>query len=178
MLAEVDEPWVLLSTGELHIAAMIGCHREIQNLAMGRKHTYGATQDLVWGRHIEGAAGEMAFAKWSNKFWSGNLGDLKASDVGNAEIRTRSNHNWQLFLHKEDPDDRVFILVTGLAPEFRLRGWIWGREGKRPEYWSDPTRKNRPAYFVPNAVLRPMTVSARARSLLYGNIDPWMESAP
>jgi hypothetical protein len=46
-------------------------------------------------------------------------------------------------------------LVTGLAPVFILRGWIWGREGKRDEWWTDPAC-GRPAFFVPQNALRPM----------------------
>lgn len=151
-----------LSKGEMHLAATVGCLRQIENLAGCRRDAYGADPENGWTLHIEGAAGELAFAKWSKHYWSGNLGNLQADDVGRVQIRTRAKHGWELPIHPRDPDDRIFVLITGRAPQLRLRGWIWGRDGKDQQYWSDPSGKGRPAYFVPNAVLNPMNVSARA----------------
>jgi hypothetical protein len=99
----------------------------------------------------------MAFAKWAGMYWAGNLGNLGADDVGAVQVRTRSRHDYDLILHPSDPDERAFVLVTGVAPEFHIVGWIWGREGKRPEYWDDPAR-GRPAFFVPQRALYPMHV--------------------
>jgi hypothetical protein len=146
---------VSLTAAELHQAAMIAVQRQIENLFAGRRDAHGASRDVGWSLHIEGAAGEMAFAKWAGLYWSGNIGNLSADDVGATQVRTRSRHDYDLILHPSDPDNRVFVLVTGTAPEFRLVGWIWGGEGKRPEFWSDPAR-GRPAFFVPQSALHPM----------------------
>ena len=142
-----------LTSDELELAAMIACKRQIQNLFLGRCDAYGAKREGGWSLHIEGAAGEMAVAKWSRSWWAGNLGDLCADDVGKVQVRTRSRHDYELPIHPSDPDDRAFILVTGLAPRFVLRGWIWGREGKRQEWWRDPAG-GRPAFFVPHTAMR------------------------
>lgn len=112
----LSEAWVKLTTGEMHIAATVGYLRQIENLMKCRRDAHGAEPDKGWSIHIEGAAGEMAFAKWAGKYWSGNLGDLKADDVGRFQVRTRAKHDWRLILHPSDPDDRIFIAVTGLAP--------------------------------------------------------------
>lgn len=155
---EPDGPVSVLTPTELEIAAAIGCKRQVENLFKYRKDAYGAGDRMLdrgWEDHIQGAAGEMAVAKWAGRYWSGNLGDLKADDVGGAQVRTRSRHDYELIIHPDDHDDRAFILVTGRAPRFVLRGWIMGRDGKHSLWWRDPA-KGRPAYFVPHRVLRPM----------------------
>lgn len=59
-------------------------------------------------------------------------------------------------MHRTDPDDRPFVLVTGVAPKFVLRGWIWGRDGKLEKYWGERNNNGRPAFFVPQSALQPM----------------------
>jgi hypothetical protein len=147
---------VELTPVEMEIAVLVAAKRQIENLTRCRQDKHGAPRDSGWSLHIEGAAGEMAVAKWSGRYWNGNLSDLDADDVGRVQVRTRSRHDYDLIIHPADPSDRAFVLVTGLAPRFMLRGWVWGREGKVPEYWRDPAG-GRPAFFVPQSALRPMT---------------------
>lgn len=146
---------VTLGTEELRFAAMIGIARQIENVIKGRLDAHGADKDRGWQIHIEGAAGEAAFAKWADRYWSGNLGDLRAHDVGRVEVRTAARPDSHLLLHPSDPDDARFVLVTGRAPTYALRGWIWGRDGKQQPFWRDPVG-GRPAFFVPQSALRPM----------------------
>ena len=151
------DPVVTLTWSELRSAAMVGVTRRVQDMAKGLKDAHGASDGDRWDRDIEGAAGEMAFAKWANMFWSGALGDLKADDVGDVQIRTSAYASGRLILHPADPDDRIFVLVTGIGPRYTLRGWLHANEGKAPHFWQDPTGKNRHAFFVPGASLRPMS---------------------
>jgi hypothetical protein len=147
---------VNLTWPELLLAANVGVYRTVQNLRLGRKDRFGADPENRWTLSIEGAAGEMAVAKAMDLFWSGAIGDLKADDVGALQVRTRSRHEYELPLHPTDLDDRIFILVTGRAPQFWVRGWIFADDGKRSEWWADPSGKNRPAFFVPHSELRDM----------------------
>jgi hypothetical protein len=149
------EARVRLTQDELEIAAIIAIKRSCQDIFLNRKDAYGAKREEGWQLSIEGTAGEMAVAKWCNRYWNGNLGDLKADDVGRLQVRTGWRDDSRLILHPSDRDDRAFILVTGLAPIFVLRGWIWARDGKKAEYWRDPAG-GRPAFFVPQRALRPM----------------------
>ena len=139
---------VRLTQPELMFAAMVGIARHIDARMRGRREAYGAERIDGWGIDIEGACGEAAFAKALNHWWSGTVGEVTASDVGDTEIRTAKDHNRKLILHPRDADDRYFVFITGVAPEFHIRGWIQARDGKRPEYWSDPVG-GRPAFFVP-----------------------------
>lgn len=152
---------VALTEDEVRFAALVGMGRQVQNLFLGRRDAHGADKDRGWQIHIEGAAAEMAFAKFRNRFWSGNLGNLRAADVGEVQVRSTGHAGGSLILHDSDPDDDAFVLVTGRCPAFVVRGWLWGREGKSVEFRRDPVG-GRPAYFVPQHMLRPMVSRQRA----------------
>jgi hypothetical protein len=144
---------VTLTHSELVIAGHVGMMRHASKLINGRAESYGA--QAIWDPDIEGACGECAAAKALNRYWPPTmafrdrmLGDL----LHGVEVRTRSSHAYDLILHPKDADDRPFILVTGRAPCFEVRGWILGRDGKLQQYWSDPAG-GRPAFFVPQTVL-------------------------
>lgn len=145
---------VSLTPAEMMQAALVGVMRQVSNLRDGRKDAHGFDGD-GWSVHVEGAAGELAVAKALDKFWSGNQGNLKADDVGTLQVRTRSRPGYELVVHDRDPDERPFVLARGRAPHFEIVGWLMGREAKRPEFWKDPAG-GRPAYFVPDAALRPI----------------------
>jgi hypothetical protein len=138
---------------QLH-AASVGVRRNIQSIRRGALPKWGQGGAALWGSHIEGAAGELAVAKATNTYWNGALGDYDADDVGGLQIRTTPHPNGCLILHPSDPDDRPFILVIGTMPFFRLAGWMMGRDGKDPKWWRAGI--DRPAFFVPQADLRPM----------------------
>lgn len=147
---------VHLTYSEMRLAAEIGVQRQAQNIRDGRRDRYGlSSEDGGWTPHIEGAAGEMAVAKYLKLYWNGAVGNLKADDVGGFQVRTRSRHHYDLIIHPEDADEKRFILVTGRAPDFIIRGWITGAEGKAVGRWDDPA-KDRPAFFVPQSALHPM----------------------
>lgn len=148
-------PEVTLTAAECLQAAMVGVTRQITNLRDGRQDAYGAQKDLGWQLHLEGACGEMAFAKYAGIYWSGALGNLSADDVGEFQIRTATRPTDSLILHPKDPDDRIFVLLIGTAPTYQLRGWIHARDGKNTRYWRDPLG-NRAAFFVPQSALKPM----------------------
>jgi hypothetical protein len=153
---QTDAPIVILETSELMLAGTVGLMREVTNLRDERQDAYGASPEKGWQLHIEGCCGELAVAKFLNLFWSGQLGKLHADDVGFLQVRTRSKDHYDLMVHPEDPDDKVFILAIGLAPKFRLAGWMYGRDAKQKRWWDDPAG-DRPAYFVKQSWLNPMS---------------------
>lgn len=144
-----------LTPAEMLLAGQVGLMRQVQNLRNGRQDRFGCDPGSGWQVHIEGACGEFAVAKFLGVFWSGNLSFLKAADVGSIQVRTSSENHHRLILHDSDPSDARFVLVTGRAPSYTLRGWVTGSDGKRKENWSDPAG-GRPAYFVPHSSLHDM----------------------
>jgi len=139
---------IKLTPSETRLAAEVGITRQLVNLFKKRSDAYGCPKGVGWQVHIEGCLGELVVAKHLDVYWSGNWEKLKADDVGHYQVRTADSHNKRLILHERDPDDKIFILVTGSAPDYLIQGWIYARDGKKPEFWSDPSRKGRPAFFV------------------------------
>lgn len=147
---------VTLTFAEVFDGAVRGIRRYIQNIHEGMPDNYGADPEQGWAYHINGCLGEMVVAKWRDKFYTGNIGNRKADDVSTYQVRTGSKHHYKLLIYKKDANEKQFILVTGLPPHYDIVGWAWGHEGKKEEYWTDPTGDDRPNYFVPQEVLHDM----------------------
>lgn len=149
---------VVLTKYEIELAMFVANQRQGMNVENGAAHRHGADPADGMRLHREGCLGELAVAKALNLFWSGAIGDYGAIDVGNmVEVRAKNRPDHRLILHEDDTDDFPWVSVdVGSAPNISLRGWVMGRDGKRSEWWADPARSNRWAYWVPNVELRPM----------------------
>lgn len=135
---------------DLGHAAMVGFIRQVQNVSRGLKDGYGFRGD-GWGAHINGALGEAAVACYLDRFWA--IGTMRGTDVNEYQVRTRLRDDYDLILHPKDPDEQIYFLVTANPPDFTIRGWIVGCDGKQQQWWRDPAG-GRPAYFVPQSKLR------------------------
>ena len=143
---------IKLTLAEIQIAAQVGIQRQLQNLKNGACPAYGAGNRNDWQLHVEGAMGEMALAKHLGVYWDGK-GKMRAPDVGECDVRTRSKHSYELIVHDRDNDDRYIYLLTGTNGDYRLHGGIYARDAKQKRYWKDPAG-GRPAYFVPQSDLQ------------------------
>lgn len=142
---------VNLTSAEIMMAAQAGIMRQVQNIKTKADPYYGASDVADWQLHIEGCLGEFALAKYLNVWWGGK-GNKRSADVFVYDVRTRSSHNYDLILHPNDPDDRVFWLVTGRNGAYKIHGWIIAKDGKQEKYWKEPVQ-NRAAFFVPQSAL-------------------------
>jgi len=59
-------------------------------------------------------------------------------------------------VRENEPDEEVFVLVTGKCPEYLIHGWMYGKEAKKKEWLADYGGYNAPAYFVPGESLKDM----------------------
>lgn len=143
---------VILTPAEIMMAAQAGIMRQVENIKTKAEPYYGASNVADWQLHIEGCLGEFALAKYLNVWWGGK-GKKRGTDVFVYDVRTTPSHNNDLIMHPNDPDDRVFWLVTGRNGSYRVQGWIKAEDGKKPEYWKEHV-KNRPAFFVPQSALK------------------------
>jgi hypothetical protein len=149
---------VTLDWNELRFAALVGIERYIDNLKLGTQHTNGTPMSAPgWEMNIFGACGEMAVAKHLGLYWNGALGNWKADDVGEYQVRTSKRDNADLRLHPTDRGDRKFILLTGLTHVFKIVGWLKAEDGKREEYWRAGGKDTPHAFWVPQNVLNPMS---------------------
>jgi hypothetical protein len=150
---------VTLTWAEMQTAYMIASQRRIMNMRKGLAGRYGAPeQEGSEELDIVSTRGEMAVAKGLNLYWSGSVGDYGAIDVGGlVEVRTRTKNWHSLIIHPQDRDWAPYVLVDASdTPNMRLVGWVLGADGKDDRFWSDPSKKNRPAYFIEQSELRPM----------------------
>lgn len=155
---------VKLTWAECDLAALAGAKRRLLALHDRRGAAYGFKETDTWGSDIESCAAELAVARYLGLYWTAwarRPGDVKA-DVGeDVQVRRRGQPGWDLLLHEADHDEHRFVLVTGQMPDFALHGWIFGAEGKVPEFWGDPYSTGRPCFWVPQAALAPLDWVAR-----------------
>lgn len=146
-----------LSPPELEAAAEVGSRRHIEALKRRLPDKHGYAKADPWQIHIEGACGELAAAKALGLPWDGPVNTFRrGGDVGDLQVRTRSNHDWDLLIRPKDRPDDVFILVTGVAPSYVVRGWILGKHAQVPKYLKEYGGRP-PAFFVPQRDLRPIS---------------------
>lgn len=145
---------VNLSWHEAAMAAEVGRMRQLASIKAGLRDAYGCKSD-GWSEHIEGACGEMAVAKHLGIYWDGSVNTFSRDDLPVCQVRTRSDHSYDLIIRPQDKDESRFVLVTGKCPQYIVHGWIKAAEGKKPEFLRE--HGGRPAaYFVPKDILSPI----------------------
>lgn len=150
---------VTLDWYELQMAANVGLARQIESLRRGLHDAHGLKDEAGWNLHIEGAAGEIAFAKAAGKYWGGSVNTFKDPDLGGRiQIRTRSGGvRNSLIVRPGDDDQDIFVLVIGRSPKFLVAGWMLGQVAKN-QAWMQTYGGRPAAYFVPREELWPLPI--------------------
>lgn len=144
---------VTLARHEVELAAGVGLRRQVDAVTAGRPDRHGYS-GLGWTEHVEGACGELVVARFLGRYWDGSNGTYRsAADVGAVEVRTRSRHDYDLIIREDDTPGSVFILVTGRAPAYWVRGWIRAADAREHPEWRQAHGGREPAWFVPVAAL-------------------------
>jgi hypothetical protein len=139
---------------ELLLAAIGGVTREIQDMMKRRRHRWACGADRGWGNHIDGCIGEFALAQQLDRSWSPGI--VGAPDLAcGIEVRASRHEKASLILHPSDHDDKIYVLAWLHWEYVAIPGWLWGKEGKRDEYWRTEGVRY-PAYFIAQARLRPL----------------------
>lgn len=146
---------VTLEWYEVSRAALVGVSRNVEALRKGCVNRLRINDE--WSIHILGALGECAFAKATNRYWNGSVNTFKAGgDIGDCiQVRTRSQHSYDLIVRNDDKDEDVFVLVTGGPHDFKIHGWMPAKEAKQQKWLADYGGHGE-AYFVPASALRPL----------------------
>lgn len=150
---------VELSRDEMMWAAQGGCLRYIDAQLKRRQENFSHWDP--WGRDILGCLAECAVAKYKNAYWTPcHDRPHGVADLGtDKQVRSSPNPRSPLTIYKTDKSDHSFLLVITQPPKFTLVGWMHGKDAKQPQYWKD-TNVNAPAFFVPQADLRPLKAEA------------------
>jgi len=151
---------VRFSAFELTQIGVAGVMRRVSAISKNRTPQHGIRPEAEWQADIEGIAGEYALAKYLGRFWSPTVGhlDTHMGDVSGYQVRSTPWRNGCLIINEKDPDDDIFVLVTGentVGLEWHVRGWLQCRDGKKKEYWQ-AKQKGRFAYFIPQEQLNSM----------------------
>jgi hypothetical protein len=151
---------VLLDWFEIEQAALVGVRRRVESLRQQKQDAHGFDASAKWENDIQAAGAEIAFAKATGQYWDFSCNTWKRGDVGTWQVRWTPLDSGALIVRPVDADDDVFVLVIGRLPEFRIVGCIPGRRAKQ-ERWLNAPNERPPAYFVPQAWLRPVDTSPR-----------------
>lgn len=140
---------VRLEKYEMIMAAYVGLRRHIEKFDSKLKNNHGNPR-FGWHTNVEGACAELAVAKHFGVYWDGSVNTYKAPDVCGWQVRHTELDDGSLIVRDDDANDQAFVLVTGQAPEYELRGWLYGREAKRAEWHY---RSGTPCWMVPQKSL-------------------------
>lgn len=152
MIQDFDFPIsVSLTQRELMVGANHGVLRNVVDIKESRHGVNEQPKEKRWQVMIEGALAEIAVAKAFGIYWSGAI-DRGHRDTKDYEVRMSYTQKNRLWLYNYDPDNLVYLFVTGLEGNYTLQGWVYGFEGKKPEYWQKVSWRPA-AYYVPNEKL-------------------------
>lgn len=145
-----------LNRNEVWWAATVGVNRHLDSIRRNLEHKPPLlNKALAWMNHIEGALAELAVAKWLGVVWEATVNTFRSGfDVDKYQVRWASKDHYRLILTDDDNPDHPFILVVGTAPNYKIVGWLRGRDGMRKEFIEEYDRG--PAYFVPRRLMRSM----------------------
>ncbi len=129
-------PRVQLTREEAIAAALVGAQRRMISHYAGQRDTHGMPADMVWMFEMEGALAECAFAKLVGLYWSATVNTFKGADVGRKiQVRQTIHEFGTLRITKEDPDEDLFVLMTGKLGSYTFRGAVRGWKGKQEQWW-------------------------------------------
>ena len=140
-----------LSMAEIQIASMVGIQRQIEDIKNKKQSFKGESQASAWQRHIEGSLSECALAKHFNVYWSKRPYPLP--DVYEYEVRSTPYMSGVMPIIPEDSDDRKYFLLTGINGSYIIRGWLYGKDCKRQEWWRELQPGRPPCFCVPQSAL-------------------------
>lgn len=154
---------VTLRPEEFSLAIEVAKQRQVESLKLGLKDKK-LGKPTGWrdglGLHLYGATSELAVAKLLDRYWQAGVNQFSGMtpDVSsNIEVRFSTLENPKLIVRNGDPEDRIYVLVTGAPPDMTVHGWIEGKAAKEmKQYYTDYNSVGKPAYFIPRHELKEM----------------------
>jgi hypothetical protein len=135
----------------------VGLRRRIKSMLDNRHDNDRDKGADKWQIDIEGAMAELAAAKALGMYWPATVDTFKGPDIGDdIQVRWTKYNDGRLLYRNADSTDEYYVLVTGCAPGYEVRGWILGAHARRDEWADNPGGMGR-AYFVPQSHLQPIS---------------------
>jgi len=145
---------VRLTKVELIVAGLVATMRRVSS--MGNLNDQNYSTDSSFDLDIDGAASEMAFAKYMNVYYEPTVNTFKSPDVGKIQVRSTKHKTGKLIIRQRDKKNEIFVLVINENPVFTIAGWINLEDAKKDEFWFKPNNSFPPAWFVPQNKLNEM----------------------
>jgi len=146
-----------LTVPEIERAARAGLDARLRGLAGGwRQRIESGGNWMAWANHINGSLGEYCVAKWLGGGWQGMRFDTRGEgDVGRVEVRTTINEKEpQLVVYQNDEPARLFVLVVGQGPKWKIAGYERAKNAMLDCYKMQKYANGPPQFFVPVSKLR------------------------
>ena len=150
----------VFSEEERSLAMEEGMRRQGVNEAKGLRGRNGGAWkgSKALDIHLLGAAGEVAVASYlgmKEHLFKETEARRGSDDLPGIDVKTRSRHQYDLIVQKNENACKKFVLVTIESQKTFLHGWCYGHEASQKHFWADPAR-GRPAFFVPKNCLHSM----------------------
>lgn len=148
---------VRLTPEDLAWARWLGLKRHDEAIAQGLQDKHGAKGKESRTLHCVGAAGEVAYARYSGLPAPTSVNTFKVPDFpGGVQVKTRRRWDYELLVRDNALDWHRYVLATFLeAPVVTLRGWMPASDARRPA-WRKAHGGREPAFFPPTSALLPM----------------------
>jgi hypothetical protein len=143
---------ITLKPAEVAVATVVGTFREQRSSDLGFRDRGHRAKDHSVSTNVDAAGAELAASKATGLRWHMTVGDdLAEPDLGRGtEVRHTRRDDGGLIVRSKDPSGRVFVLVTGSLPRYRVVGHLAGVEAMQDDFrWED-------AWLVPQSRLRPL----------------------
>lgn len=134
-------------------AATVGVARHLRCRRDGIGNADGRPYDPKdWGLNVEGAGAECAFARWAGVYWDPPTHIDDGIDVAGCQVKSSAFAGSHLILPAKARLDIPVVLVTGMMPEYTIRGWM--QPDQVDEKWLRPGSNGRSeAYWIPQGSL-------------------------
>jgi hypothetical protein len=131
---------VTLSPTEIKVATVVGTARAQISRESGFRDRSHVGADERLQKDVDATGAELAASKVSGCRWNMTSGsDLDEPDLWpHVEVRHTTCEHGGLIVRTRDKQERLFVLVIGTLPSYRVIGWTRGEQARRDEYrWQD-----------------------------------------
>jgi len=137
------------------MGAALAIYRCVHAIRNSYKNKHGMTGN-GWTENIEGYCAEIAVSKALDAYYGGGEGFKNADVMTAVQVRWITKDNYRLIVRSADNTNDDYVLVSGAAPDFTIKGYIEGKEAKSSKYLDNPGNDRPDAWFVPQSDLKPI----------------------
>lgn len=148
-----------LTMAEFAVAVQSAMTRMLISTGQGINHA--STYKRTWVERLQeetvGCCAELALGKLIDRYMIPEVGTFhnKPDCLHDIEVRATARLDGRLIVRDNDALDRRYVFCTVTGNTVTFVGWMYGHEAKKPAYENNPNNY-RPAWFVPQSVLRSM----------------------